>query len=167
MQVLDSLSYLSTSSVLPVSPSSLCVNNRKSSWTCLTALTSPPPTPCRIFWQCSGKLEIVPEIPAEGIFVLTLMGSLSRTLDQGLSLPVVVETPNYRLAVIVSTVQLAVLQQNFSCKCRIPLLGMSRNDAALAFHQRLTQCERKNFVLAHSVWCIREKLTSKTVLLEL
>ena len=34
------------------------------------------------------------EIPAAGAFVLTLMGSLSRSLDQGLSLSVVVETHN-------------------------------------------------------------------------
>ena len=34
------------------------------------------------------------EIPADGTFVLTLMGSLSRMLDQGLTLSVVVETPN-------------------------------------------------------------------------
>ena len=36
------------------------------------------------------------EIPTDGAFVLTLMGSLSRMLDQGLSLSVVVETPNLK-----------------------------------------------------------------------
>ena len=34
------------------------------------------------------------EIPEDGVFVLTLMGSLSRMLGQGLSLSVVSETPN-------------------------------------------------------------------------
>ena len=34
------------------------------------------------------------EIPADGTSVLTLMGSLSTMLDQGLSLHVVVEAPN-------------------------------------------------------------------------
>ena len=35
---------------------------------------------------------IAPEIPADGTFLLELMGSLSRMVNQGLSLPVVVET---------------------------------------------------------------------------
>ena len=46
----------------------------------------------------------------DGTFVLTLMGSLSRMLDQGLSLPVVVETSNKRIAVLVFPLLLAVLQ---------------------------------------------------------
>ena len=59
----------------------------------------------------AGNLkQTAQEIPADGAFVLTLMGSLSRTLDQGLLLSVVVETPNERLAVTVSTLLLAVLQ---------------------------------------------------------
>ena len=41
-----------------------------------------------------NQIQIVQEIPADDTFVLTLMGSLSRMLDQGLLLPVVVETPN-------------------------------------------------------------------------
>ena len=45
--------------------------------------------------RAAGNLkQTAREIPEDGAFVLTLMGSLSRTLDQGLSLSVVVETPN-------------------------------------------------------------------------
>ena len=45
--------------------------------------------------SAAGNLKYtVREIPAGGALVLTLMGSLSRMLDQGLSLSVVVETPN-------------------------------------------------------------------------
>ena len=45
--------------------------------------------------SAAGNLKLTArEIPADGAFVLTLMGSLSRMLDQGLSLSVVVETPN-------------------------------------------------------------------------
>ena len=52
-------------------------------------------------------------IPAEGAFVLTLMGSLTRLLDQGLSFPVVVENNEGS-------------SKKFSCG----LCGMSRNDSA-------------------------------------
>ena len=45
--------------------------------------------------SAAGNLKYTArEIPVDGAFVLTLMGSLSRTLGQGLSLSVVVETPN-------------------------------------------------------------------------
>ena len=88
--VLDSLSYSSASPVQSVSKDLLCVNNSKSSCNILTALTHLVDI-LAVLWetknrQC-GK-------PADGTFLLTLMGSLSRMLDQGLSLPVVVETPN-------------------------------------------------------------------------
>ena len=45
--------------------------------------------------SAAGNLkQTAREIPADGAFVLTLIGLLSRMLDQGLSLSVVVETPN-------------------------------------------------------------------------
>ena len=44
--------------------------------------------------SAAGNLKQQQEIPADGAFVLTLMGSLSRTLGQDLSLSVVGETPN-------------------------------------------------------------------------
>ena len=44
--------------------------------------------------SAAGNLKQQEEIPADGAFVLTLMGSLSRMLGQGLSLSVVGETPN-------------------------------------------------------------------------
>ena len=50
---------------------------------------------------------MVQEIPADGTFVLTIIGLLSRMLDQGLSLPVVAEIPN--LAVTVFPLLLVVL----------------------------------------------------------
>ena len=40
-----------------------------------------------------NQKQTVLEIPEDDTFVLTLMGSLSRMLDQGLPLLVVVETP--------------------------------------------------------------------------
>ena len=44
--------------------------------------------------SAAGNQKIAQEIPADGTFVLTLMGSLSRMLDQDLSHLMVVETPN-------------------------------------------------------------------------
>ena len=42
--------------------------------------------------SAAGNLkQTAQEIPADGAFVRTLIGSLSRTLDQGLSLSVVVK----------------------------------------------------------------------------
>ena len=41
-----------------------------------------------------NQKQTAQEILADSTFVLTLMGSPSKTLDQGLSLTVVVETPN-------------------------------------------------------------------------
>ena len=78
-------------------------------------------------------------IPADSAFVLTLMGSLTRMLDRGLSLTVVVETPNYISAVTVSPLPFAVLQKNFL-----------RNDTVLAVNEWPMWCEGKIFMLAYS-----------------
>ena len=61
----------------------------------LTHLPDSPDPP--VWYSCSvaGKQkEIMQEIPADDTFIVTLKGSLSGMIDQGLSLPVVVETPN-------------------------------------------------------------------------
>ena len=67
---------------------SLCVNYSKSSCTCLTALTHLSDI---LAVQEEGKNSV--GISADGAFVLTLMESQTRKLDQVLLLPVMVEPP--------------------------------------------------------------------------
>lgn len=111
-----------------------------------------------IFWQYSRKPKIACKISADSTFVLRIKGSLSRTLDQGLSLPVVIETPSWRLAVTVSPLLLAVLQSIVLHRCRTPVSSASRNNTVLAIHQWLMWREEKNFSLVHSAQCIGKHL---------
>ena len=83
---------------------------------------------------------------ANGAFALTLIGSLSRRLDQGLLLHAVVETLTKDQQSFLSPLLLAVLQENFWHKCRTLVCSVSRNDAVLAVHQWLMLREGKNFV---------------------